>query len=86
MVCHLDIYQGKNGADVDIHISVKGIPTTQKVLANSLIAAMVSNDPMGYMTVYYDNRYFIIELSIFIQEKMKMLTTGTIRRNWKGNG
>ena len=50
------------------------------------LPTMVSNDPMGYRTVYYDNRYFIIELSIFIQEKMKMLTTGTIRRNWKGNG
>ena len=60
MVCYLDIYQGKNGDNVGIHPSIKDLPTTQKALANALIYAMVSNDPMGYWTVYSDNSYSLL--------------------------
>ena len=80
------IYQGKNGANVGIHHSVKDLPTTQKALANSLKCAMVSNNTMGYRTFYSDNRYSSIELSILMREKVKILTSGTIRKNSERNG
>ena len=60
------------------------MPTTQKALANALIKAKVTNDPRGYRVVFSDNRYLAIELAIYIREKFKILTTGTIRKNHKG--
>ena len=83
-ICHVDVYQGRNGANVGIHETVKTMPTTQKALANALIAAKVTNDPRGYRAVFTDNRYSSIELAIYIREKFKILTAGTIRKNRKG--
>ena len=83
-ICHVDVYQGRNGASVGIHETVKTMPTTQKALANALIAAKVTNDPRGYRAVFTDNRYSSIELAIYIREKFKILTAGTIRKNRKG--
>ena len=60
------------------------MPTTQKALANALLMARVTNDPRGYRAVFTDNRYSSIELAIYLREKFKILTAGTIRKNRKG--
>ena len=38
----------------------------------------------GYRAVFTDNRYSSIELAIYLREKFKILTAGTICKNWKG--
>ena len=43
-VYHLDIYQGKNKANIDIHPSVRNLPTTQKAVSNAIIKIGISND------------------------------------------
>ena len=83
-ISHIDVYQGKNAGNINIHESVKHLPTTQKAMANALIAAMVTNDPNVYRAVFSDNRYSSFELSVYMREKLKILTAGTIRKNRKG--
>ena len=39
---------------------------------------------MGYRAVFSDNRYSSIYLSIYLREKLKILTAGTIWKNRKG--
>ena len=53
-------------------------------MTNALISAMVTNDPNGYRAVFSDNRYLSFELSVYMREKLKILTAGTIRKNRKG--
>ena len=60
------------------------MPTTQKALANAVIQSLVTNDPKGYRAVFSDNRYSSFELSIYMREKLQILTAGTIRKNRKG--
>ena len=83
-ICHIDVYQGRNGANIGIHPDVKHMPTTQKAVANAIICSDVKNDPCGHREVYTDNRYSSIELAIWLQENCQVLTAGTIRRNRKG--
>ena len=71
-------------ANVGIHKSIKNLPTTQKAMTNALIGSMVTNDPNGYRAVFSDNRYSSFELAVYIREKLKILTAGTICRNRKG--
>jgi hypothetical protein len=37
-ILHLDIYQGKNTANIGIHDSIVNLPTTQKAVVNALHA------------------------------------------------
>ena len=53
-------------------------------MANTLINGLVTNDPKGYRTVHSDNRYTSFELAIYIREKLKILTVGTVRKIMKG--
>ena len=83
-ICHIDVYQGRNGANIGIHPDVQHMPTTQKAVANAIICSDVKNDPCGHREVYTDNRYSSIELAIWLRENCKVLTAGTIRKNRKG--
>ena len=53
-------------------------------MANALIGSMITNDPNGYRAVFSDNRYSSFELAVYMREKFKILTAGTIRKNRKG--
>ena len=44
-VYHIDVYQGKNDAEVEIHPDAKGLPTTQKAVINAICASGLSMDP-----------------------------------------
>ena len=44
-IVNVDIYQGKNAANIDVDESVKDFPTTQKAVLNAIIRAGLSNDP-----------------------------------------
>ena len=67
-----------------MHYDVIHLPTTQKAVTDAIIHSMVSNDSMGHREVFTDNRYSSIELAIFLRERCKVLTSGTIRKNRKG--
>ena len=83
-ICHIDVYQGKNGANIGIHPDVQHLPSTAKAVANAVICSLVSNDPMGYREIFTDNRYSSIELAVFLRSRCQVLTAGTIRKNRKG--
>lgn len=82
-ICHIDVYQGKNRANVGIAPEVQHMLTTQKALANAIICGKISNDPMGYRKLSTDNRCSSIKLAIFLREKCKVLTAGTILKTGK---
>ena len=56
-IYHLDVYQGKNKENVDIHFSVRSLPTTQKAVPNSILKSGINNDKDGCRYLYMDNRY-----------------------------
>ena len=61
----LDVYQGKNKANVEIHPSLRSLPTTQKTVANSILKLVVDNDKDGCRYLYMDNRYAAPQLFCF---------------------
>ena len=67
-ISHIDVYQGKNGANIGIHPDCIHMPTTQKAVANAILCSGISNDPNGYREVYTDNRYSSVELALFLRE------------------
>eukprot|EP00957_Ditylum_brightwellii_P148771 11326148-Ditylum_brightwellii.AAC.1 len=46
-IYHLDLYPGKNKADIDIGHIIKDILTTQKAVAITIIKSGIANDPNG---------------------------------------
>ena len=56
-IYHLDVYQGKKKANIDIHSSVRNLPTTKKAVANAIVKSGISNDVNGSRHIFMDNRY-----------------------------
>ena len=54
---HLDVYQGKNKNNIDIHEHAQVLPTTQKAVANALLKSGVANDPNGSRHIMMGNQY-----------------------------
>ena len=46
-IYHLDCYQGKNKANIDIPSTLHKLPTTQKKMANAILKGWITNDPGG---------------------------------------
>ena len=80
-IYHLDVYQGKNKANIDIHPSVRQLPTTQKAVANAILKSQIDNDKDGCRYLFMDNRYAAPQLLAL------MLTNNNIRAvgTWKAN-
>ena len=60
------------------------LPTTQKVVVNSIIQRGIDHDPKGYRIVWMDNRYACPELCVYLREQCNILSAGTCRKNRKG--
>jgi hypothetical protein len=56
-ILHLDVYQGKNAANIGIHDSIVDLPTTQKAVANALHALGLHLSTDGMRHISMDNRY-----------------------------
>eukprot|EP00957_Ditylum_brightwellii_P081514 6201660-Ditylum_brightwellii.AAC.1 len=54
-IYHLDSYQGKNKANIDIDPTIKRLPTTQKDIANTILKSDIANDPNGRRFLYMVN-------------------------------
>ena len=78
---YLDVYQGKNAANIDIDESVRAFPTTQKAVLNAVIRAGLSNDPQGSRVIAMDNRYAAPELFVVLLEIHDIYASGTTRSN-----
>ena len=46
-IYQLDVYQGKNKSNINIHPSVKHLPTTQKAVTNLILKSGNDNDEYG---------------------------------------
>ena len=54
-IFHLDVYQGRNKANIDIAPMIDTFPTTQKAVANAIIKSGINNDIHGCRHIFMDN-------------------------------
>ena len=80
----LDVYQGKNKANIDIHPSVKHLPTTQKAVANAILKSQIDNDKDGCRYLFMDNRYAAPQLLALILTNYNIRAVGTCKANRVG--
>jgi len=83
-IMHLDVYQGKNAANIGIPNEIRHLPTTQKAVINAIIAAGLGKDPDGLRCLFMDNRYTCAQLLLMLRELYDILGSGTTRKNRKG--
>ncbi|CAB9525639.1 unknown protein [Seminavis robusta] len=78
-ILHLDVYQGRNAANIGIHESILDLPTTQKATMNAVMSAF-GTEPRGARHLALDNRYQCPELAVLLLTKCNIYSTGTCRR------
>ena len=84
-VLHVDVYQGKNPRDINIHDEAKGLPTTQKAVVNAVMQTHLHTETRGgYRHISLDNRYQCPELAFLLRERCRLCSSGTCRRKRKG--
>jgi len=84
-VLHVDVYQGKNPRDINIHEAAKGLPTTQKAVVNAVMQTQLHTETRaGYRHLSLDNRYQCPELAFLLRERCRLYSSGTCRRKRKG--
>ena len=66
---HLDVYQGKNKANVEIAAEIRGLPTTQKAVLNAVIQTGMSRETNGARVIAMDNHYQCPELAALLRQK-----------------
>ena len=81
---HADVYQGKNAADVHVHKDLVGVPTTQKVVLNSILHTKMDECVHGAQHIYVDNRYQCPQLAAVLLKRYSIYSTGTCRNGRKG--
>ena len=83
-IYHLDVYQGKNTANIDIHPSVRRLPTTQKAVANAILKSKINNDKDGCRYLFMDNRYAAPQLFALMLTNYNIRGVGTCKANRLG--
>lgn len=83
-IYHLDVYQGKNTNNIDIHKDAAKLPTTQKAVANAILKSEINNDPNGSRHIFMDNRYTAPQLLALMSTNWNLRGVGTCRSNRKG--
>ena len=48
LIYHLDVYQGKNAININIHKDTRNLPTTQKAVANAILKSNIDNNTDGF--------------------------------------
>ena len=56
-IFHLDVWQGKNKANIDVGPTLYRLPTTQKVVANAIVESQIANDKDGSRHMFMDDRH-----------------------------
>lgn len=83
-IYHLDVYQGKNINNIDVHEQAAKLPTTQKAVANAILKSEINNDPNGSRHIFMDNRYTAPQLLALMLTNWNLRGVGTCRANRKG--
>ena len=84
-VLHVDVYQGKNPRDINVHPEAKGSPTTQKAVVNAVLQTRLHTETRaGFRHLSLDNRYQCPELAFLLRERCRLHSTGTCRKKRKG--
>ena len=73
---HIDVYQGKNKAEVEITDDAKQLPTTMKAAVNLVLHLNIANNPNGARLIAMDNRYQCPELAVLLRKQYQILSTG----------
>ena len=76
-IYHLDVYQGRNKANIEINHLVKNLPTTQKKVTNAIRKAGINNniDECRYIFMY--NRYAAPQLLAMMETSWNIHKVGT---------
>ena len=80
-IYHLDVYQGKNKGNIDIHKSIRKLPPTQKAVANAILNIGIANDPDGCWYIFMDNRYAAPQLLPLMMTNYIIRAVGTCKAN-----
>ena len=83
-IYHLDVYQGKNKANIDIDSVVMHLPTTQKAVANAIVKSGIANCVDGCRYMFLDNRYACPQLLALMNTSFNVRGVGTCKANRKG--
>ena len=83
LIHHIDVYQGNNTENIDIHPSLRNLPTTQKSIANAIIKSVIANYPHGYRHIFLDNRYSAPQLFTLVERNYNLRAVETCRANRK---
>lgn len=72
IIYHIDVYQGRNKANVGITEAAVNLPTTMKAVVNAVAQSEVhsgSNTTNGYRVISLDNRYQCPQLAFLMMEQ-----------------
>ena len=83
-IYHLDVYQGKNLANIDIDPLVRHLPTTQKAVANAILKSQINNDKDGCRYIMMDNRYAAPQLLAIMLTNYNIRGVGTCKASRTG--
>ena len=83
-IYHLDVYQGKNKANIDIDNTLVDLPTTQKAVANAIVKSGIANSIDGCRYIFMDNRYACPQLLALMNTSYNIRGVGTCKANRKG--
>ena len=83
-IYHLDVYQGRNTSNIDIHPYATCLPTTQKAVANAILKSGIDNDTNGCRYLMMDNRYTPPQLFALMLTNWNIRGVGTCRANRRG--
>jgi Transposase IS4 len=74
IIHHIDVYQGKNTANIGIDVPCVNLPTTMKAVANAAIKSELrrgSNDVNGFRVVSLDNQYQCPQLAFLMWSRLE---------------
>ena len=83
-IYHLDVYQGKNLANIDIDPLIRHLPTTQKAVANAILKSQINNDKDGCRYIMMDNRYAAPQLLAIMLSNYNIRGVGTCKASRTG--
>ena len=80
-IYHLDVYQGKNKANIDIHKSIRKLPITQKAVTNAILKSGIAKDLDGCRYIFMDNCYAAAQLLALVMTNYNIRAVGTCKAN-----
>ena len=80
-VWNIDMYQGNNEGNIDIHHRAKQLPTMMKEVINSVLASSIANGHYSAWKISLDNMYACQYIFAILFKQIKIILGGTYRKN-----